>query len=123
MTTREALKNVDRFLNGWNREHFYQDVLDIQQVLCMDDSPEKLRRIRRRHESLILLKSDVVAEALIENMGKETVNVFKCLEIGVQGKINVLEKVIGQLTDELVFEMMAVWLDKFRRRSDNPVWD
>jgi len=112
MTTNEALRSVERFMTGWNGEHSYQNILDIQAILCLDDNEEKLRRLRRRKTSLCLFKSDIVAETLIENLDKETIRVFKSLEVMVQAKLDIIDKVIQQLSDELVSRMMEVWLDE-----------
>jgi hypothetical protein len=116
MSTNKALKNVHRFVGIWNKEHFYQNVLDIQAILCLDDNEEKLRRLRRRKKSLCLFKSDIVSETLIENLDKETISVFKTIEFVVQAKLDIIDKVIQELSDDLVSRMMMVWLDEVLSR-------
>jgi hypothetical protein len=111
MRTWEAFREVEEFINGWNSENSYQNVLDIQGILCMADSQEKLRRLRRRHKSLILLKSDLIAQDLIENRCRKTREVFKSLEARTQEKIEVCSRAIEKLMDILVDRAMSTWLD------------
>ena len=111
MTIQKTVEKMYEYMNGWNSEHYYRNVLNIQELLCMDDTEEKLRRLRRRQKSLCLLRSDFVAELLIENLDHETREAFKALGVVVQGKIDVLEKAIRKLSDYLVSQAMTVWLE------------
>ena len=111
MTTNEALRSVERFMTGWNGEHFYQNVLDIQAILCLDDNEEKLRRLRRRQKSLGFLQSDLTHETRDNGWDYQTRKAFKSLLNQVQDKLDIVDKAIVQLTDKLVSGVMTTWLD------------
>jgi hypothetical protein len=114
----DAFKIAERFMDVWNKDHFYQNVLDIQVILCLDDSQEKLIRLRRRQKNLAILKTDLAAENIIGNRSGETRRVFRLLEVQVQQKTELCARAIGALSGKLVEEAMSVWLDDLLSRSE-----
>jgi hypothetical protein len=114
----DAFKIAERFMDVWNKDHFYQNVLDIQVILCLDDSQEKLRRLRRRQKSLAILKTDLAAVNIIGNRSGETRRVFRLLEVQVQQKTELCARAIETLSNKLVEEAMSVWLHDLLSRSE-----
>lgn len=114
----DAFKIAERFMDVWNKDHFYQNVLDIQVILCLDDSQEKLIRLRRRQKNLAILKTDLAAENIIGNRSGETRRVFRLLEVQVQQKTELCARAIETLSNKLVEEAMSVWLDDLLSRSE-----
>lgn len=114
----DAFKIAERFMDVWNKDHFYQNVLDIQVILCLDDSQEKLIRLRRRQKNLAILKTDLAAENIIGNRSGETRRVFRLLEVQVQQKTELCARAIETLSNKLVEEAMSVWLDDLLSRLE-----
>jgi len=114
----DAFKIAERFMDVWNKDHFYQNVLDIQVILCLDDSQEKLRRLRLRQKSLAILKTDLAAVNIIGNRSGETRRVFRLLEVQVQQKTELCARAIETLSNKLVEEAMSVWLDDLLSRLE-----
>jgi hypothetical protein len=114
----DAFKIAERFMDVWNKDHFYQNVLDIQVILCLDDSQEKLIRLRRRQKNLAILKTDLAAENIIGNRSGETRRVFRLLEVQVQQKTELCARAIETLSNKLVEEAMSVWLHDLLSRSE-----
>lgn len=114
----DAFKIAERFMDVWNKDHFYQNVLDIQVILCLDDSQEKLIRLRRRQKNLAILKTDLAAVNIIGNRSGETRRVFRLLEVQVQQKTELCARAIETLSNKLVEEAMSVWLDDLLSRLE-----